>query len=128
MNSKKKRKFRVIHLFLILFGAFIMVNGYHWWTFSKPFDKAEWIAGINDTESPTLRKKMLKNIQSRLLQPGMTQMEIIETLGSSDTDEYFREHDLVYWIGPDSSYIDSEWLVIDFGEEGKLVSTAVVTD
>ena len=128
-NSKKKRKFRVIHLFLILLGAFIMVNWYYWQqAFSIPFAKASWFAGINDSERPTVRQRMLEDIQSRLVQPGMARTEIITALGNSDTDEYFREHDLVYWIGPDPSYIDSEWLVIDFDEEDKLVSTAVVID
>lgn len=71
---------------------------------------------------------MLKDIRRNVLRIGMTENEIIETLGDSDSDEYFRGYDFVYWIGPDSSYIDSEWLVLKLDEDGKLHLTDIVTD
>lgn len=43
---------------------------------------------------------------------------------------YFADWDLVYWLGPERSWLslDSEWLVIRFGEDGHYLQHALVTD
>jgi len=51
-------------------------------------------------------------------------------LGNSDSEFYFPEYELVYWLGPEGGImgIDSEWLAIDLDENGNLLSTNIVTD
>ena len=129
-NSNQKRKFRVIHLFLIVLGAYIIVNGYHWWTFSKPFDKAAWIASANELETPTTRQRMVKYIQRRTLRTGMTKSEIIDSLGEPNSETYFGEYDLVYVLGPEQGWlsIDYEWLCIELDEQGLFVLSDIRTD
>lgn len=128
MNSKIHRRFKLIHFVLILVAINAIIIGFYRWTFSKPFDQSLWLAGINDIDSPTIRKRMLRDVRRNVLTPGTSLNEIVRTLGNSDTEDYFRGYDLVYWIGPDSSYIDSEWLVITLDEDNKLVETAILTD
>lgn len=127
-NLKSNRRFKLIHLVLTIAVINAIVIGYYRWTFFKPFDQTQWLAGINDTDALTIRKRMLRSIQRTILRPGISMEDITQTLGVSDTDEYFRGYGLVYWIGPDSSYIDSEWLVITLDEDGKFVQSAIVTD
>ncbi len=124
----KQRKFKLVHLILIVAAVNAIVIGYYRWTFSKPFDQSQWLEGINDTNTPTVRKRMLRDIRRTVLRPDISREEIIQQLGDSDTDEYFRGYGLVYWVGPDSSYIDSEWLVITLDEDGKFVQSAIMSD
>lgn len=126
--TKRNRKFKLVHLVLIVAAVNAIVIGYYRWTFSKPFDQTHWLEGINDTDAPTARKRMLRDVRRTVLRPGISREVVIQALGDSDTDEYFRGYGLVYWIGPDSSYIDSEWLVITLDENGKVVESTIMTD
>jgi len=60
-------------------------------------------------------------ISSRTLY-GKNQEEVIELLGKPSDSGYFRSYDLVYWLGPERSWIsiDSEWLVIKLDDAGKV--------
>ena len=51
-------------------------------------------------------------------------------LGSPKDHGYFKEYDLVYWLGPERGFlrIDSEWLAISFGEDGKVNEYLLVRD
>jgi hypothetical protein len=56
---------------------------------------------------------LLKNHPLR----GMTREEVTSLLGPKTETEYFREWDLVYYLGPGrygNAIGDSEWLVIRF--------------
>ncbi len=61
---------------------------------------------------------------------GLSRLEIVALLGQPTPTNKFAEHDLVYWLGPErgSLRIDSEWLVIDFGPDGRAASYRIVRD
>lgn len=127
-NRKQERKSKLFYTLLFFLALNIIVLSFIRWQHSTPYDKAAWLAGINDTYKPTTRRRMLRSIQNEVLQVGTTHAAIVDALGESDTDEYFQDYDFVYWISPDSSLSDSEWLVIELDENGKLVNTAILTD
>jgi hypothetical protein len=68
-------------------------------------------------------------IESRILD-GMTKAEALNLLGEADNPGYFKDWDLVYWLGPERGpiSIDSEWLVIRFNNEQKVSEYKVVED
>ncbi len=61
---------------------------------------------------------------------GRTRSEIVALLGAPSKTEYFREYDLVYWLGPERSLIsiDSEWLVMRLDSAGRVSDYRLVTD
>jgi hypothetical protein len=51
-------------------------------------------------------------------------------LGKPSTENYFKEYDLVYWLGPERGYIsvDSEWLAIALDKDEVVCSYRIVRD
>ena len=47
-----------------------------------------------------------------------------------DKTEYFKEWDLVYWLGPERGFIsiDSEWLVFRFDGQKKVTDYKIMRD
>ena len=105
------------------------------------FDSTIWKRGFTDNfgiiYSPdTIRLRMVDDLLHRHRLRGMTREEVVSLLGTPPETNYFREYDLVYWLGPDGGYIgsrvpapsiDSEWwLAIKFGGDGRVSKTALV--
>jgi hypothetical protein len=61
---------------------------------------------------------------------GRSRAEIVALLGQPPKTDYFREYDLVYWLGPERSLmsIDSEWLVFRLDTSGRVAQYGLVTD
>jgi hypothetical protein len=59
-----------------------------------------------------------------------TRSEVVELLGEPDRTEYFRDWDMVFWLGPERSFfsIDSEWLVLRLDPDSRVVEYRVVRD
>ena len=56
--------------------------------------------------------------------------EVVALLGEPRPTDYFREYDLVYWLGPERGLmgIDSEWLVFRLDGQGRVADYQIVTD
>lgn len=57
--------------------------------------------------------------------------QVLEMLGDPGDHGYFKEYDLVYWLGPERSFfsIDSEWLAIKLDKKsGTVESYRIVRD
>ncbi len=61
---------------------------------------------------------------------GRSREDIVRELGQPRPTDYFREYDLVYWVGPERGVvaIDSEWLVLRFDTAGRVSEGKLVTD
>jgi hypothetical protein len=59
-----------------------------------------------------------------------TRSEIVALLGEPPPTGYFRNWDLVYWLGPERGFIsiDSEWLVFRFTDDGHCCENRIVRD
>ncbi len=56
---------------------------------------------------------------------------LVEQFGPPDQDGYFREWDHAFILGPDEgSYfgIDSSWLIVRLGDDGKVREAQLATD
>ena len=61
---------------------------------------------------------------------GMTREQVTAIVGEPDKTEYFKEWDLVYWLGPERGFmsIDSEWLVFRLDSQKKVTDLRIVRD
>ena len=61
---------------------------------------------------------------------GRSRAEIVALLGEPPKTDYFRDYDLVYWLGPERGLmsIDSEWLVMRLDSAGRVSEYRLVTD
>jgi hypothetical protein len=61
---------------------------------------------------------------------GMPRTNVIALLGEPDATPYFREYDMVYWLGPERGgiQIDSEWLLIRLDSGGRVRERTLATD
>lgn len=77
-----------------------------------------------------VRLGMADRLLARGTLRGKTRAQVVEMLGKPPETEYFREYDLVYWLGPERGFfgIDSEWLVMRIGSEGRVMECRLVTD
>lgn len=61
---------------------------------------------------------------------GLDRPAVVALLGDPDDTPYFRNYEMVYFLGPERSYfaIDSEWLVLKLTPEGRVSEAKLVTD
>jgi len=94
------------------------------------FSVAKWRAGAGDDGHVTARGCMVDDYLRRHPPVGRSREELVGELGVPPQTGYFREYDLVYWLGPERGLmaLDSEWLVIRFDPSGRAVEGKLVTD
>jgi hypothetical protein len=94
----------------------------------RPFDAALW-RQVNTADNP-VRLNMVEWLVRSGRLDGLTRSQVLELLGQPDGGPYFREWDLVYWLGPERGLmgIDSEWLVLRIGSDGRVAEYRVVRD
>lgn len=94
------------------------------------FDAAVWADEAAVYAAPYPRNQMIADLRKRVLSRGMPRAEVIALLGPPTETEYFADHDLVYWLGPETGAIsiDSQWLLVDFDAADALQSTEVRSD
>jgi hypothetical protein len=95
-----------------------------------PFDQNDWRNEVLIYEAPYVRLEMVKDLTKNHLSVGQSRKQVEDMLGKATDTPYFKDHDLVYWLGSEPGFVqvDSSWLVIDFDEGGKLSKLEVVTD
>lgn len=61
---------------------------------------------------------------------GMARDQLTAIVGEPDQTEYFKDWDLVYWLGPERGFmsIDSEWLVFRLDDQKRVMDYQIVRD
>jgi hypothetical protein len=77
-----------------------------------------------------IRIRMVNDLISSHRLDHLRRPEVERLLGPKTNTSKFKNHDLVYWLGPERGFIsiDSEWLVINFDSEGIVKEYTVVRD
>jgi hypothetical protein len=113
------KKIFIISLFpLLIAGLIIYMN-----ITKTQFDSSKWKqTGQLDQASYPRLEMADALIHDRTLY-GKTKQEVIELLGKPSNDGYFKTYDLVYWLGPERGAfsVDSEWLLIQLDDSGRVV-------
>jgi hypothetical protein len=94
----------------------------------RPFDAVQW-RQVQSADNH-VRLRMVEWLVRSGKLDGLTRSQVLELLGPPDGGPYFREWDLVWWLGPERGFmsIDSEWLVIRIGSDGRVAEYRVVRD
>ena len=80
---------------------------------------------------------MVDDLIASALLDAKSYTELLDLLGPDDSMRgteygagYFQDCRLVYWLGAERGFlsIDSEWLVIRLGENGRVTGYRIVTD
>jgi hypothetical protein len=117
-----KRKLLVVSILvpLAVGGWFMLRPGRH-------FDPSLW---RNSTTPASVRLRMADDLVNSQKLVGLTRQEVVALLGEPPKTEYFKEFDLVYYLGPERGFmsIDSEWLVLKLGIEGRVKRATIAHD
>lgn len=94
----------------------------------RTFDSAVWqeVRG----EFSEVRVTMIESLVRGRRLDGLSRAQVLDLLGEPDGGLYFQEWDMVYWLGPQRGLfgIDSEWLVLRIGSDGRVSEYQVVED
>ncbi len=115
---------------LFLFGS-VAVDAVNERWHRVAFDAAAWRAGLAASgETNPIRLRMVDDLLRRHRLVGLTHGELIALLGTPPDTAYFREYQVVYWLGPERGFmsIDSEWLAVRFGPDDRVAEARVVRD
>jgi hypothetical protein len=93
-----------------------------------PFDAASWRDELSLRDGA--REQMADRLAGLRALQGKTRGEVISLLGEPPATDYFKDWDLVYLLGPERGFIsiDSEWLVVRFGQDGRVTECQIVRD
>ncbi len=119
----------------VLFGFLFFRSPVEEYLHRRDFDSVAWQAEREErfegefTEH-TVRLNMLDDLLRRYSFEGMTRAEVLDLLGEPEHTGYFREYDLVYWLGPERGWfgVDSQWLTIRLDSTGVVTDARVTTD
>lgn len=96
----------------------------------KRFEAPVWRDSTAAYSARAPRGCMVDDLLDRTHFRGMPRGDVVALLGPPEHTEYFRDYDLVYWLGPERGFlsIDSEWLVMRLDEQGRVREARLVTD
>ena len=127
-TTRKRRSFVPRLAIAVLAGSIL------YWTAADaplPFVASWWEAGGKDWAEPLHRRQRIADwliLSHRLI--GNSRATVVGLLGEPPPTEYFKQWDMVYWLGPERSFIsiDSEWLVLRLNDQGIVLQAEIVGD
>src|SRR2546423_1794434 len=129
----RKRTFLILQI-----AVTVCVGGVAGWFFfgatiqehlrACPFDAASWQGEKALTND--VRIRMVDYLLRRHSFRGMTREQATAILGEPDKTKYFKEWNLVYWLGAERGWmsIDSEWLVFRLDGQKRVTDYRIVRD
>lgn len=93
------------------------------------FVRSEWMDTTMELGRLAVRGCMVDDLLERFPLRGMTRAQVVELIGEPTERQLFKEHDMVYWLGPERGLIgtDSEFLVLDLDASMRVTLVQVVT-
>ena len=117
-----KRKLLIISILALLAagGWLVLRPGRH-------FDATLW---KNPATPASVRLGMADDLINAHKLNGLTRRDVVTLLGEPPKTEYFKEYDIVYYLGPERGFmgIDSEWLVLKLGSDDQVKRAAIAHD
>jgi len=114
---------------LLALLALLLLAGCVTWLVShrKSFDPAVW---RNRATSDSVRLQMADDLVRNHKLKGLTKVEVVTLLGQPPQTPYFKAYDLVYYLGPERGFmsIDSEWLIVKLGADGRVAEAKIGRD
>jgi hypothetical protein len=97
---------------------------------TRRFEASAWRDSAQAYSDAAVRGCMVDDLLARRELLGRSRAEVVALLGEPRRTDYFREYDLVYWLGPERGLmsVDSEWLVLRLDRSGRVIVRRLVTD
>lgn len=132
-EQKRSRRWWIVGAVLLLcaalFAVYLMSIQSARYGPERRFDAAVW---KSQTDDKPVRLGMVRDLMKTHQLVGMSQTQLVQLLGPPLAgDHKFAQHGMVYWLGPEEGgyfSIDSEWLLIDLGYDGRANAAAVKPD
>ena len=107
----------------LLLSAFLLYQHTHY----RHFDAALW---KNNATRSSIRLAMADDLVATQRLNKLSRAGVLDLLGEPLKTPYFKEFDMVYWLGPERAFmsIDSEWLVIKLDSSGHVEEAKIVRD
>jgi len=109
--------------------AVALTGGLIWYMLrpGRHFDPSRWKTSATPA---SVRLRMADDLVENKKLIGLTRQEVVARLGEPPKTEYFKEFDLVYYLGPERGFIsiDSEWLVLKLGPDGRVKRATIARD
>ena len=120
----------VFSVYAATMGSMLVKPAFEHAFYRRPFDPVRWKRAEGARTNWPLRLRMVDDIIGNRLLDGLTRDSVERLLGPRDRTDYFADWDLVYWLGPERGMIriDSEWLVVRFGTDGRVREYRIVRD
>ena len=119
-------------LYVSAAAYFVLVPSAEDYAHRRPFDSTLWQAHSKDDDPEwPIRLRMVDDLIASKALDGLTRREVESLLGRGDETDKWKDWGLVYWLGPERRgmfRIDSEWLVVQFGTEGRVAVYRLVGD
>lgn len=127
-ESHMEKRWRLAALLVAIASAVIVIIAWRAWFPGRSFDRAAWQADA--TAESGVRQAMADRLLAHRTLVSKTRAEVVDLLGEPSSSEYFREWDLVYRLGMERGFIgiDSEWLVLRLGTDGRVAKARLVID
>ena len=124
-TSRMGKKLRVV----LALAVVALVAGGTWFVLrpGRHFDPLLW----SDSHTPaSVRLRMADDLVSNKKLIGLARQEVVARLGEPPKTEYFKDFDLVYYLGPERGFIsiDSEWLLLNLGPDGRVQRATIAHD
>jgi outer membrane protein assembly factor BamE (lipoprotein component of BamABCDE complex) len=114
---------------LLIVSILVFLSACAWFTLrpGRHFDRALW---RNSATPASVRLRMADDLVNSQKLVGLTRQQVVELLGEPPKTEYFKEFDLVYYLGAERGFIsiDSEWLVLKLGPDGQVKRASIARD
>lgn len=116
--------------YLLLVGYLFVGPGIEEWSHRRHFEPAAWRQDDSTDPMWPARLAMVDDLLEGQHFNGKPRALVDSLLGPGDSTEYYREWDIVYWLGPERGMlrIDSEWLVFRVGPDGRITDHRIVRD
>jgi len=133
----RRTRQRPLAFLLGWFSPHVLLLGFFlWWTgslgdffLSHSFDRDEWLAKRAASFDDRTRLRMVEDLRASGRLEGLTREEAATLLGEPDARRWEDDRSWVWRLGPDRGIgIDSSWLLLRFGPEGRVVLHDVVED
>jgi hypothetical protein len=103
------------------------------WVFRTPgreFDQQLWHDCADYQAAQFPRLGMADRLIAQGTLRGKSRLEVVDVLGEPPESGFFRDWDLVYWLGPERAFfsVDSEWLVFRLNKQLHVVDYRIVRD
>jgi hypothetical protein len=117
--------------YVAVFSFFLAVPIVDDYSQRRPFDASLWKASLaDDPWKNPIRLRMVDDLMRKHPLVGAARSQVLDLLGQPPSTDKFSDWDLVYCLGPERGLfsIDSEWLVIRFDKNEKVIEAKDVQD